>query len=441
MRFVALLFSCCLLLIHTHNALAQQKLTFREPEPGPMVDFLTQVLEEAYHDLGVELEYRPLPRLRAEQLAAKGKIAGELGRLDGLEQQIPSLNRVPFKLYEFSVVLVANTKKCGLCTLPTIESLAHVSGMRAPEQVIEENNFTNPVFKQTQFDQVAKLLNSGRIDGALLGDFQLRNLQLQNTQDFVVYSMRSEAGYHYLHDKFKHLVEPLYGKLNAMRGSGRLAQLRQQHNLTLPEALKPTELPDQLMAVSALHPGLTNADGSGELWDKLNRAFANANIDINISASNWPRAHTLMRNERAQLMVGVRKEQFSEEFLYSETAIGTDDALYLFTTNEASGKGLPITSDDFTVCISEGDYQKELLPNNVTYYRANTPLDCFAMLDLGRVNGVIDYQDNLPDWTDKPYQQQRLSEPVPLYVAFNKTQLGHLLKLHFELTSDSLVNY
>lgn len=406
-----------------------------------MVDFLTQVLEEAYHDLGVELEYRPLPRLRAEQLAAKGKIAGELGRLDGLEQQIPSLNRVPFKLYEFSIVLVANTKKCGLCTLPTIESLAHVSGMRAPEQVIEENEFTNPVFKQTQFEQVAKLLNSGRIDGALLGDFQLRNLELDNTQDFVVYTMRREAGYHYLHDKFKHLVEPLYSKLNAMRGSGRIAQLRQQHNLTLPEALKPTELPRQLVAVSALHPGLTNADGSGELWDKLDRTFASADIEVNTSASNWPRAHTLMRSKRAQLMVGVRREQFSDEFLYSETAIGMDEALFLFTANEESGKGLPISSENFTVCISEADYQKELLPDNITYYRANNPLDCFAMLDLGRVNGVIDYQDNLPDWTDKPYKQHRLSEPVPLYVAFNKTRLGHLLKLHFELTSDSLVDY
>lgn len=422
----------------TASALAQQKLTFREPMAGPTAEFVTEVLREAYADLGIELEFQELPRLRAERLASEGEIAGEMGRLEGLDQHIPNLNRVPFKLYEFSIVLIADQRKCGVCTLDKVNNLAYVSGMRAAEKVISANNFEKTLFQQTEVQQIAKLLASGRIDAALLGDFQLRGLNLKAADEFVVYRMRNESGYHFLHDDYKHLVEPLYNKLQAMENSGRIAELRRRHNLTLPDKLQPVELPETLMAASAIQPGLTNTDGSGRLWQVVRSVFQGVSNNLNLSASNWPRAHNLMDEKRAHMLVGVRKEQFNQDMIYSETPVGTDDPLYLFATDARLRDQLLSGSDDFTVCLSGDDYQKKLLPGRRTYYRANTPLDCFAMLDLGRVHGVIDYQHNLPDWIESPYAQARLTDPAPLFIGFPDSQLGRLLKRHFDLAAKPL---
>ena len=284
MKFLVLL-ALLSTLLSVFSAGAQLSLTFREPTPGQMVNYVTAVLEEAYADLGVELNYQPLPRLRAEQLAESGEIAGELGRLANLEEQLPSLNRVPFRLYEFSIVLVGKRSECGLCTIKAIDNVAHVSGMRAAEKVLEDANFDRPVFQQTKFEQVAKLLNSGRIDAALIADFQLRNLTLENPGDYVIYRLRDEAGYHYLHDNYKHLIEPLYQRLSAMKASGRLAELKKQYQSALPDQLRPIDMPTQFVAASSIQPGRTNADGSGSLWELLSQLLANAVDELETSAS------------------------------------------------------------------------------------------------------------------------------------------------------------
>jgi len=431
MKFIVLL-ALLSTLLSVFSAGAQQSLTFREPTPGPMVNYVTAVLEEAYADLGVELNYQPLPRLRAEQLAESGEIAGELGRLANLEEQLPSLNRVPFRLYEFSIVLVAKRSECGLCTIKAIDSVAHVSGMRAAEKVLEDADFDRPVFQQTKFEQVAKLLNSGRIDAALIADFQLRNLTLENPGDYVIYRLRDDAGYHYLHDSYKHLIEPLYQRLSAMKASGRLAELKKQYQLELPDQLRPIDMPTQFVAASSIQPGLTNADGSGSLWELISQLLANAVDELETSASNWPRARNLLLEQRAHLLVGVQKHQFEADFIYSELPIAMDDALYLFTTDDTVEQELLSGNQDHTVCYSGSDVQRTFLPKHVSYYKANAPLDCFAMLDLNRVDGVIDYKHNLPDWTEKPYRRERLRDPVPLYLAFNNNEIGQLLKAHLD---------
>lgn len=420
------------LLIISCSVQAQQTLTFRKPAPGPAADYITAVLEEAYADLGIKLNYQPLPRLRAEQLAENGEIAGELGRLPGLDKQLTSLNQVPFKLYEFSMVLVAKHDECGICTLKSIDNVAYISGMRAAETILQEHNFERTVFRQNDIEQIAKLLNANRIEAALIADFQLRSLQLATPEDYVIYKVHSETAYHYLHDSYQHLVEPLYQRLRFMQASGRLAELRQQHRLQLPEQLQPIPMPVKLVAAAALMPGLVEADGSGVLWQSLRGAFANAVNDFDILVSNWPRAVNALYEDKADMLAGVRKPQFSDKFLYSQHPIAMDDSLYLFTANETVKNAIVDGDKQLTVCFSGNAEQRNFLPETLSFYRANTSLDCFALLDLNRVEGVIDYKYNLPDWTASPYQRHLLREPVPLYVAFNRTELGARLKSHLD---------
>lgn len=424
---------CCLFIsIWLTPAAAQQVLTFRQPATGPTADYITAVLEEAYADLGIELNYQPIPRLRAEQLAQNGEIAGELGRLGGLEEELDNLNRVPFKLYEFSIVLVARKAACGLCTLKSVNNIAYIGGMRAAETVLTDANFDKTTFRQSDIHQVSKLLNAERIDAALIADFQLRNLELSQPKDFIVYHVKSEVGFHYLHQKYKHLIEPLYQRLSLMQASGRLSQLRQQFKLQAPEQLKPMPMPTELTAAAAARPGLTGANGNGRLWQLINTVYGDTVAGVKTLASNWPRALNALLEDKAHMVVGVYKNQFDNELLYSKKRIAMDDALYLFASDRTKKQAILAGQESHTVCYSGNEELHKLLPDSLSFYRANTSLDCFALLDLNRIEGVIDYKYNLPDWVTTPYHRSRLREPLPLYVAFKNNELGAQLKAHLD---------
>lgn len=432
MRSLFLLFTLASVLTGSSVAHAQQTLTFREPTPGPTVNYITAVLEEAYADMGISLTYMPLPRLRGEQLAQSGQIAGELGRQAGIETTLDNLIRVPFKLYEFSIVLVARHETCGLCTLKEVNNIAYVGGMRAAEAALQEANYSGTTFQQNNIHQIARLLKAKRIDAALVADFQLRNLDLDNPQAYVVYTVRKENGYHYLHQSYQHLVEPLHQRLALMQASGRLAQLQRQHLKRLPSQLQPITMPTELLATAAVQPSLTEANGNGKLWQLIRNAYSNAVDRVDVMASNWPRAINAVLEGSAQLLVGVREGQFKQDLLYTEQPIAMDEPVYVFAANEAKLAQLIAGNSTTTVCYSDGNEQRQLLPETLAFYHANTSLDCFALLDLNRVDGVIDYQHNLPDWMAKPYRRERLRNPTPLYAAFAPSPLGSRLKAHLD---------
>ena len=75
-----------------------------------------------------------------------------------------------------------------------------------------------------------------------------------------------------------------------------------------------------------------------------------------------------------------------------------------------------------------------LVDTDRPFYRASNSLDCFALLDMERVSAVIDYKDNLPDWTEKPYKKQKLSGPQPLFMAFLDNNRGRALRQLFDNT-------
>src|SRR5690606_36336139 len=75
----------------------------------------------------------------------------------------------------------------------------------------------------------------------------------------------------------------------------------------------------------------------------------------------------------------------------------------------------------------------EFLPEGIDYYGAESPLDCFAMLDLGRVGAVTDYRENIPEWAEGPYVEHKLHDGLPLHVAFQDNERGHRLRAYYEM--------
>lgn len=406
-------------------AFSEQKLTFRAPEEGPFTQYVTAVLEEAYEKLGIELEYIELPRLRGEQLAAEGTIAGELGRTALLEDKRRHLRRVPFPLFTFDIIAVADRRNCGYCPLSEMKSLAYVNGMDSITKLVENLPYEPSIVTPIDIEQVVKLLDSGRIQMAFMGDFQFENSDLKDNPHLITHKLSTEVGFHYLNEEHARLIPQLTYHLQTMRDNGRMKALREQYGVTLETPIQPIKRPEQLTVVGAIHQGLLNADGTGKLWNLAKSVFPTFTSRLNTVVSSWQRSIQLLQEGRADALIGVRPDQKIKNIILSKYHIGYDDSIFLFTLEQPN---------DGPICVSGPRFMQTLVDTDRPFYRASNSLDCFALLDMERVSAVIDYKDNLPDWTEKPYKKQKLSGPQPLFMAFLDNNRGRALRQLFDNT-------
>ncbi|MDV6316673.1 ABC transporter substrate-binding protein [Idiomarina sp. HP20-50] len=417
----------------TSQAFSQQKLLFRAPDEGPFTQYVTSILEEAYAKLDIKLEYIELPRVRGEQLATEGTIAGELGRTASLEEKRDDLRRIPFPLFSFDIIAVADRRNCGYCSVSEIESLAYVNGMDSITNVVEKLPYKPSIVTPINFEQVVKLLDSGRIQFAFMTDFQFKSSKLSNNPHLITHTLSSETGFHYLNEEHARLIPQLTYYLQTMRKNGRMEELRKQYGIETQKPIKLIEPPKQLTVVGALHPGLINADGTGKLWEIAQTVFPTFGSKINKVVSSWQRSFQLMGEGRADALIGVRPDQQIKNAILSKYHVGYDDSVFLFSLEE---------SKEGPICVSGPHFMETLFETQRPFYRASNSLDCFALLDLGRVSAVIDYKDNLPDWTEKPYKKKKLSAPQPLFVAFSDSGRGRALRQLFDkaiVTNKSVV--
>ncbi|MCK7459786.1 ABC transporter substrate-binding protein [Idiomarina aminovorans] len=421
---------CALLLLFglmpiTSQAVLQQKLVFRAPDEGPFTQYVTAVLEEAYAKLGIKLEYIELPRVRGEQLATEGTIAGELGRTALLEEKRRDLRRVPFPLFTFDIIAIADRRDCGFCNLSKIESLAYVDGMDSITKAVTELPQEPSVVTPIDLEQVLKLLASGRVQFAFMTDFQFKSSELSDNPHLITHKLSTEVGFHYLNEEHARLIPQLTYHLQGMHESGRMQQLRVHHGIKPETPIEPIAPPEQLTVVGAIHPGLLNADGTGTLWNVAKSVFPAFTEQLNTVVSSWQRSIQLLQEGRADALIGIRSDQKIENIILSKYHIAYDDSIFLFSL-EPDHEG--------PICISGPRFMQTLVNSERPFYRTSDSLDCFALLDMGRVSAVIDYKANLPDWTEQPYKKKKLSDPQPLFMAFPDNSRGHVLRHLFDNT-------
>ncbi len=403
--------------------MAQEKLTFRAPDESAFTNYVTAVLEEAYRELGIQLEYVELPRVRGEQLAAEGTIAGELGRTPSLEDKRRELRRVPFPLFTFDVVAVTDRRRCGFCRPGNYESLAYVNGMDAITKVVNDLAETPSVVTPTDLEQVVKLVEAGRVDAAFMADFQYQGSSLSSNPNFITHRLSIEQGFHYLNEEHARLIPQLTYQLQKLKESGRIEELQKVYGVYAEKPAQPLDASKPIVVLGPVQKGLTNADGTGVLWAFAKQVFPQMAAQLHPVVTSWQRAKQMIQEARADVLLGVRANQNIENITLSKYHIGYDDSLYLFMLEE---------ENEGPICVSGPRFIEDLVDTQRPFYRADSSLDCFALLDMERVNGVVDYRDNLPDWTEKPYKQQLIAEPSPLFVAFPDTQRGRSLKQAFD---------
>ncbi|MGQ4277580.1 hypothetical protein ACQ5ES_11080 [Pseudidiomarina sp. E22-M8] len=417
-----------------------EELVFRAAEPSPIANFVVQLFTEAYGKLGINLRFEDMPRNRSLTEANKGRIAGEMGRVERLHDEYTNLVRVDFPLFDSEVVMVADRRECGLCGFSTIESFAYIGGTQSVEEVLEEGAIDMPRIKAVNFTQLELLYTNDRVDAILVNDFEAE--QLQAVDEYTIFvPYKRNTGYHFLHRKYAFLVPKLETILTDMLSSGRVLEIINENSAHIRTTLGFENPPNfgSIRLSAGLWPEYTNADGSGAYWDVMGRIFAPVATDIDLHANTFSRAYRGLDDNRFDALVGALGQQTPDNTIVSRNHIDFDSPLYLFAASEQDIQAVQAGTMQRPICHVAGYEYEQLLSADLTYYSADSHLDCFAMLDMGRVGAVVSYPENVPDWTNSPYTMIKLRDALPIHVAFQKTPHGYRLRDWFDIKFREMV--
>ncbi|MDN7124842.1 hypothetical protein J6I90_08105 [Pseudidiomarina sp. 1APP75-32.1] len=416
------------------------ELIFRAADPSPTANFVVQLFTEAYARLGIKLRFEAMPRNRSLTEANKGRIAGELGRIPRLHDEYTNLVRVDFPLFDSEVVMVADRRECGLCGFNNIDSFAYIAGTQSVEEVLQDRAIDMPSIQAVDIAQLELLYDNDRVDAILLNDFEAE--QLASINDYTIFvPYKRNTGYHFLHQQYAFLVPQLEAILENMLDSGRILEILQENNAQIRTTLGFDESPElgPVRLSAGLWPEYTEADGSGAYWQVMEQVFAPVASELDLHANTFSRAYRGLDDNKFDALVGALGQQTPENTIVSRNHLDFDNPLYVFTATAEDMQAVEAGTLQRPVCHIAGYEYEQMLSPDLTYYSADSHLDCFAMLDMGRMGAVVGYLENVPDWTNSPYSMVKLRDALPVHVAFQKTPRGFRLRDWFDAQFRELV--
>lgn len=418
----------------------QAPLRFREPAPGALPDYVKDTLTEAYAKLGLAIDYVDMPRQRSLVEANLGRIDGELARIESIAAEYSNLLRVDFPLYSFDIVLVADRRDCGVCNFSKVENLAYINGVRLVENFLQANSRDKALAEASNLKQLISMLKNKRVEAAIMTDFEFNESGLAENRHYIKVPLQRALAYHYLHQDHADIADDLAKILEQMHASGRIDALLNKHQVDLPRRIAPLSKQPLIRLIAGEWQGLTNRDGSGQYWRLMKAIFADVATELELNASSFQRANLSLAEQRFDVMLGAYSGQQPNNSIVSSTHFDYDVPVYAMALDDATLQAMQAGTLKQPICHTQGyDYQ-EFLPAGMAYYAAETPLDCFAMLDLGRVAAVIDYYENLPEWFDRDLKRVALHSGLPLHLAFQDNLRGRQLRAHYEERMRALVN-
>lgn len=418
-------------------------VVFRRPEEGPFTDYVRELVEKAYANLGIRVGYVDMPRQRSLVEANSGRIAGELGRLPGLEADFSNLIPIPFPLFSFEIVLIADRRQCGICNLDQVDSIAYISGMQSIDGILEDYNFTNAAAAAQDLDQLHLMFENKRVQGILMNDFEARQRGYYDNRHHIVVPLWQNQAFHYLHKNYEHLIPLLTAELNRFRDDGEIDRISRRNNV------KPfaTSMPidesiffEDISATSGYWRTYTDLDGTGKYWDIMRRVFGPITNDFNVNTNTYLRAIFGLSDQRFDMLVGTYSQHEPKNAIVSRLHFDYDRPLYVFTLNENDMAAIRNGTLEKPICHVAGYQYGDFLPEGLNYYYANSSLDCFAMLDENRAGAVVNYRENLPDWNNTPYVRLKIHDSLPIHVAFQDTPRGRELRDYFDRRFRELVS-
>ena len=190
----------------------------------------TAVLKEAYQQIGMEIEYIPLPGARSLHTSNSGEVDGELFRIKNVEKKFTNLIPVPTPINILEAVVYSQDKSTKIKSWEDLRK--YKIGIQVGIKFDERGTAGMDRIMVDTNEQLFRMLSAGRVDIAVVA--RTNGLKtLAKTKITNIYQLSPPIQlyplYHYLHRKNQHLVEKLDKALIRMQHSGRIQQIRNSY--------------------------------------------------------------------------------------------------------------------------------------------------------------------------------------------------------------------
>ncbi len=183
-----------------------------------------------------------------------------------------------------------------------------------------------------------------------------------------------------------------------------------------------------LTVVAGAWGDFTKPDGTGLYFDVLRAALAQSDIELNIRVTNWKRAKQMFYAGRADVLLADFRGNGERRFV-PQWQLNMDPPVQLFSLQQVNDlQSLQGKAVGWMLGYDYGDY----LPVTVNGIEVSAEKFGFDMLQYGRLDAYISYQDNVPDELRKKLQQRQLAPAQALYPVFQNTFAGRQLAADFD---------
>jgi polar amino acid transport system substrate-binding protein len=224
---------CVALLSLSFPIAAQEKLILSVIEGTPPAKAVSEILRQAYSQLGIQLKFQYFPALRGLVYSNKGETDGEAFRVDGIEKEYPNLVRVDVAVRMDLMYLFVKKGKGfvvnGWGSIPKEYSLCYQRGIKFAEYAVVEYGLqaetvetTEQLFRKLQRDRNDVILAGGSEGAQLISQLQYDNIIRLAPPIYTTYL------YHYLHREHADLVPKITAVLEKMETRGEIEKIRDQ---------------------------------------------------------------------------------------------------------------------------------------------------------------------------------------------------------------------
>lgn len=192
--------------------------------------YLKEVFDLVYSEIGYRVHYVDLPFVREIDMASKSQLSGVLARDAIIENSTPKLIRVDVPLLSYQVMLLTNSKVCGGCSPEKLEIVAYPRGGKIYQ------NHINQLPKQVSkvaiggMGNLITMLEIGRVDAIILSDILLPN-RIKDMPNIKGQVLEQRFDYHYLSPDNSELKLPLETALRRMTANGQLSALKKKYDI------------------------------------------------------------------------------------------------------------------------------------------------------------------------------------------------------------------
>ncbi len=193
----------------------------------PVTVISAKVLKEAYQRLNIDVQLENYPSARSLAFSNQGITGGEVGRIQGIDNDYPNLLRVPVVINIVEGVLFSKEKISGVIDWQDLEH--YVIGIKRGDIFIEKGTESMNVVPVDDARQLMSMLEKDRTDIVVLAKMTgltiLKELNLKNIIT-IKPAISTVNLYHYLHKKNSALLPQLTTILREMAAEGRITEIR-----------------------------------------------------------------------------------------------------------------------------------------------------------------------------------------------------------------------